>query len=487
MIELQSFCNLNNIIPDSQYGFRHGLSATHAIHKLLSDTNVLVDKSQLVAAALLDVEKAFDSVWINGLLHKLQKKRFPPWLLHLIWDMISNKSFVTRDSVSTSSIEFRIVEGLQQGTVNSPVLFNIFVSDLANLFNFNKTGYPTLLMFADDIIVYLADNRAIPLRDNLEATVDKIASYLAAWNLRINPSKCETVLFRKPVDMLSSRTKAGSKNFNITTLVPGTNERIPIPHKKVVRYLGVVIDYLLRGNHHIDAQLEKANRAFLANSRLFRNKYLSPKAKTILYMLLIRPIITYAAPVWWNFNHTTGEKMRVLERKCLRSCLGMYRSRSSEWQHYISNRELYEAADIPRIDVFTLELTRAYYSKLPLIDNDSIKEVTICDDRAAPRQLTTGYLPPQVFTYCDKLGLVQNANNVPILYQWRRNKADKRIALSHDDCIYNRSRFAFSTKLPAKDLYNFGRLDFTKYWWLDSTSTHMEELQARRISWLTTK
>lgn len=107
------------------------------------------------------------------------------------------------------------------------------------------------------------------------------------WNLRINPNKCETILFRKPVVNLTSKAKAGSKDFSISALVPGTDDRITIPHKKVVKYLGIHIDYLLRGNRHRDIQLEEANKAFLANSRDFRNKYLSPKAKTTLHIYVI--------------------------------------------------------------------------------------------------------------------------------------------------------------------------------------------------------
>ena len=109
--------------------------------------------------------------------------------------------------------------------------------------------------------------------------------------------------------------------------------------------LGVHLDYLLRGNHHFDRQIEKASKAFLPNSRIFYNKYLSRRAKTILYMLLIRPIIMYVAPVLWNQNHTTCERIRTLERKCLRACLRLYRTPDSDWQKFVSNKTLYTTAD----------------------------------------------------------------------------------------------------------------------------------------------
>lgn len=368
--------------------------------------------------------------------------------------MIRDKTFITWDGKNTSSQIFKIEEGLQQGTVNSPILFSIFISDLPKLFEFNEPGRPALLTFADDIVVYLASNRASITRNELEKAVEKITQYFMTWNLRVNPNKCETILFRKPLANLSSKATAGGKDFSITAQVPGTDDRIAVPHKKVVKYLGVHIDYLLRGNKHTDIQLEKANRAFLANSRAFRNKYLSPKAKTILYMLLVRPIITYAAPIWWNFNHTTGEKMRCLERKCLRTCLGLYRSQSSDWRHFVKNKTLYEKAEIPRIDLFTLRLTRDYFSKLPSIDNEYLKAISVQDDIAAPRQLVTGYVAPQSFMFCDKVGLIQNSNNIPLIYHWRRNKANKRIAISLNRNIYDRDKYRYSTIIPDRDYYD---------------------------------
>lgn len=154
--KILSFCIRNDIIPDKQFGFKFQHSTVHAIHKLLSGINNTIGKNQLVGGALLDLEKAFDSVWLNGLLYKLTQKNFPIWLVYTIWDMISDKTFVTWDGNNYSSEVFRIREGLQQGTDNrSPVLFNIFTSDILNLFNINCGGNLSALAFADDLIVYV--------------------------------------------------------------------------------------------------------------------------------------------------------------------------------------------------------------------------------------------------------------------------------------------------------------------------------------------
>ena len=193
--------------------------------------------------------------------------------------------------------------------------------------------------------------------------------------------------------------------------MPGTKIRAQIPHNKVVKYLGVHMDYVLTGNKHIDIQLEKAGKAFLSNSRIFRNKYLSAKSKTILYMLLVRPIISYAVPVWWNFNHTNADRLRCLERKCLRAGLGLYRSRSSDWQHYIANQVIYDRAEISRVDKFLIKIKRDYFTKLSSIPNALLRVISSQNDATAAREIASGYVVPQKFVNCDNWGIIQNAYN----------------------------------------------------------------------------
>lgn len=124
----------------------------------------------------------------------------------------------------------------------------------------------------------MTGNRVDAVQNNLDTLVGNVDRYYASWNLRLNLQKCETILFRKPLASLNSKVKAGAKLFQISATVPGTCNKVLIPHRKVVKYLGVHLDYLLRCNTHFDLQLEKAYKAFRANSRMFHNKYLSNKA-----------------------------------------------------------------------------------------------------------------------------------------------------------------------------------------------------------------
>lgn len=71
--------------------------------------------------------------------------------------MIDNKKIViTNGTIETKKI-FNINNGLQQGMLNSPMLFNIFISDL--ILNINNPNDTKILAYADDILIYNAEKK----------------------------------------------------------------------------------------------------------------------------------------------------------------------------------------------------------------------------------------------------------------------------------------------------------------------------------------
>lgn len=73
----------NEIFPNNQFGFRRGHSTVHAINKLLSDICWKKNDIQGVGACLIDTKKAFDTVWIVGLISKIIQYQFPSHIVEL--------------------------------------------------------------------------------------------------------------------------------------------------------------------------------------------------------------------------------------------------------------------------------------------------------------------------------------------------------------------------------------------------------------------
>lgn len=470
-ISLKKFSWEKKVVPANQFGFESRLSTTHAIHKCMTDISTHLHNNQVVGGCLIDLEKAFDSVWINGLLYILLRLDFPIDFIQLIWHMTLDRSFVLWNGTDTSSIVFHIVEGLTQGTVNSPALFNIYTHAVPTLFDMNTGNNSHSIAYADDFKILVADSKPSIVRRELESLVNRVVDHYLLWNLRVNPPKCETILYHKPLRFLNVNKRREIREFKINIRAGGS--RYTIEHKKSVRYLGTQLDYLLRMHEHAMTQLTKARSAFRANSRLFFSRSLSTRAKVICYMLLIRPLLTYAFPVWWNLAASTMEKFRKFERSCLRACLHIYRAPNTK--RFISNKIIYNRAGIPRIDSFAIKLSRDYYAGLSASGNDYLQGYAKVDGTASMDRARTGYTLPHDFTYFDRIGCIQDNNNVPLLYHTSRHPSDKTI---NPEKVLDPSRRKYATTLPDKDVRDKYKFK-DKYWWLAQDRRLRDELRRR--------
>ncbi|KAL6253991.1 hypothetical protein P5V15_015844 [Pogonomyrmex californicus] len=124
---INTFCRTNDIIPDNQFGFRLRHSTIHAINKLASDIHWALNGDNCLGAC---------------------------------------RSFHTFHNNVIASKEFLINNGFQQGTINSPILFNIYTCDILRLFGLNNTNY-SLIAYADDLIVYNANRNPLTIQSEL--------------------------------------------------------------------------------------------------------------------------------------------------------------------------------------------------------------------------------------------------------------------------------------------------------------------------------
>jgi len=144
-LNLFIFSRNNHIIPNHQCGFRQGHSTSHQLTRLVK--HVKKKRSQRIPLStgllLLDVEKAFDSVWHEALLHKILMKGCDIFLARLIFSFLKNRTFqvvIGREKSSYQNIPF----GVPQGAILSPTLYNIFTSDIPT------SALSSIATFADD-------------------------------------------------------------------------------------------------------------------------------------------------------------------------------------------------------------------------------------------------------------------------------------------------------------------------------------------------
>ena len=89
-----------------------------------------------------------------------------------------------------------VTSGVPQGTVLGPLLFLIYVNDLASI-----VKHSTVKMFADDVLLYAPAN-TLKECSSLQNDLTAISSWASRWQLKLNPTKCEALMItnkRKPI------------------------------------------------------------------------------------------------------------------------------------------------------------------------------------------------------------------------------------------------------------------------------------------------
>ena len=127
---LKQFCFNKNAIDDEQEGFLPERNTNRYLYKLIGSLKDAQKKKLNAIILCIDLEKAFDSVWIPGLIMKLKNIGVDGPLLHVI------DSFLCSRKVSLKVNNYQGLHracglfGLPQGSGLSPLRFIIFISDI---------------------------------------------------------------------------------------------------------------------------------------------------------------------------------------------------------------------------------------------------------------------------------------------------------------------------------------------------------------------
>lgn len=325
----------NNTIIQEQFGFVKNKSTTLQLARIVDEAMKKSNIKYSTAMILLDIEKAYDTIWRKGLIYKMQRQNIPIHLIKIIDSFLKQRTIQVKIKDKISA-KLNTEEGLPQGSVIAPTLFNIYINDIP------KNQNTKLAMFADDTAIFATSVREEQAKNYLQRHINQLQLYFEKWKLKINVDKTQLTVFNHK----------HRHNLNHTITINNIN----IQETDTVKYLGVILDRKLLFKHHIEEVRKKAR---IAKSIIYpyiqKTNPLSRQLKLRLYKAYIRSIILYAAPIWSQTANYLMEKIETLERNTLRTIIG----KSSQ---EITNEQLYQQIDIRPIKEVIMDITRKFFT-----------------------------------------------------------------------------------------------------------------------------
>ena len=222
----------NNMFSRFQAGFRKGQSCEDQITQIVqaSEDGFQQRPIQRSVLTLLDVSKAYNTVWREKLLLRMLNTGIPPTFIRWIHSfLIHHRRRVQLFSVFSSSR--RCTQGLPQGSVLVPLLFLFYINDLATTLNNDAV----IALFADDVSILTTARKKEAAKVTTQSVVSSVVTWSQEWKLNLNTDVCPF------------STWFNDSSWNPTIFIG--NQRIRV--NTTPRLLGVILDRSLTFNAHM--------------------------------------------------------------------------------------------------------------------------------------------------------------------------------------------------------------------------------------------
>ena len=285
----------------------------------------------------LDIQAAFDPVWLDGLRYKLRQLNIAEKFQNVLSSFLDCRTL--KVDVSGQKSEFVNLEaGTPQGSCISPILYAIFVNDLPDFVSCKKC------QFADDIGIWSSAQTVLEAQVNLQLGLKEIEKWCSKWRIKLNTDKKKVFVF--------SRCPRHSGSVPVLQL-----SNAYLQQYESIDLLGVTYDSRLTWRAHLETLVAKAqSKLNLLRAVAALRKEASPNILVKLYKSILRSTFEYSSIAFINTASNHFEKLQHVQNICLRVALKL--------PAYTPTDLLHDAAGIPKIKSHLVEFSKKRLKKM---------------------------------------------------------------------------------------------------------------------------
>ena len=308
--QVYSFLDQNRLISTMQSGFRPGDSCIYQLISITSDIYRNFEKQDETRAVFLDISKAFDKVWHEGLIYKLKCNGISGNLLSFFQNYIQNR--YQRVTLNGTESDWRSISaGVPQGSVLGPLLFLVYINDLT------ENIKSQMRLFADDSSIFTPVKNVEATHEQLVNDLETVSNWGYQWKMVFNPD-----ITKQAVEVIFSVKKKKPHHPDLTF------NNIPVAREDSTKHIGLYLDSRLSFAKHITEAIRKATKGLSLMKYL--SKYVSRKVLALCYKLYVRPHLDYGDIIYHNQRTDLMKLIEQVQYKAALIVTGCWQGTSRE-------------------------------------------------------------------------------------------------------------------------------------------------------------
>ena len=300
---IKDWWNSQKVISDLQGAGKKKQSCVHSALMLQESVACALETNRKVFVTFLDVSKAYDTVWIDGLFYKLNKMGIDGKLWRLMYRAYQGFMSMVRIEDKTSDW-FNMGCGIHQGGFLSLTKYVAFVNDLLELLEQSKLCCTvgiipiTPVGYADDVAT------ANTSKLKTDKTLKLVHDFGLKWRFTFNAKKSAVLVYGE-----TRKEHEKGANFRIFRL-----GRERVKERQEYDHVGIKACIFKEDNQRVEDKLSKGRRTLNAASGLgIRKNGLTLKTCNLIFWTIVVPTITFGSEIWY-VSDSDLEKLQCFQR-----------------------------------------------------------------------------------------------------------------------------------------------------------------------------